>query len=67
MIVGPLVDAHGKDHKINVQANGEKLELGAIGEIELQAGDRLWFRANSSGLTNALWRVLRARMNKAGW
>src|SRR6266478_7615792 len=32
--------------------NGEKLELGAIGEIELQAGDRLWFRANSSGVTN---------------
>jgi hypothetical protein len=47
-----LVDAHGKDHKINVHANGEKLELGAIGEIELQAGDRLWFRANSSGVTN---------------
>src|SRR4029077_3344490 len=41
-----------KDHKINVRANGEKLELGAIGEIELQAGDRLWFRANSSGVTN---------------
>jgi hypothetical protein len=47
-----LVDAHGKEHKINVRANGEKLELGAIGEIELQAGDRLWFRANSSGVTN---------------
>jgi phage/plasmid primase-like uncharacterized protein len=47
-----LVDAHGKDHKINVHANGEKLELGAIGEIELQAGDRLWFRANSAGVTN---------------
>ena len=47
-----LVDAHGKEHKINVHANGEKLELGAIGEIELQAGDRLWFRANSSGVTN---------------
>ena len=41
-----------KDRKINVHANGEKLELGAIGEIELQAGDRLWFRANSSGVTN---------------
>ena len=41
-----LVDAHGKELKINVHANGEKLELGAIGEIELQAGDRLWFRAN---------------------
>src|SRR6202521_2190755 len=47
-----LVDAHGKEHTINVRANGEKLELGAIGEIELQAGDRLWFRANSSGVTN---------------
>jgi conjugative relaxase-like TrwC/TraI family protein len=47
-----LIDGHGKDHKINVHANGEKLELGAIGEIELQAGDRLWFRANSSGVTN---------------
>jgi hypothetical protein len=47
-----LVDAHGKELKINVHANGEKLELGAIGEIELQAGDRLWFRANSSGVTN---------------
>src|SRR5260370_19994162 len=47
-----LVDAHGKEHKINVHTNGEKLELGAIGEIELQVGDRLWFRANSSGVTN---------------
>jgi hypothetical protein len=47
-----LVDAHRKEHTINVRANGEKLELGAIGEIELQAGDRLWFRANSSGVTN---------------
>src|SRR5271165_2912716 len=47
-----LVDAHGKEHTINVRANGDKLELGAIGEIELQAGDRLWFRANSSGVTN---------------
>src|SRR5271157_304125 len=47
-----LLDAHGKEHTINVRANGEKLELGAIGEIELQAGDRLWFRANSSGVTN---------------
>src|SRR5208282_4502879 len=47
-----LVDAHGKEHTINVRANGEKLELGAIGEIELQAGDRLWFRANASGVTN---------------
>ena len=47
-----LVDGHGKEHTINVHANGEKLELGAIGEIELQAGDRLWFRANSSGVTN---------------
>src|SRR5260370_40002426 len=47
-----LVDAPGKEHTINVRANGEKLELGAIGEIELQAGDRLWFRANSSGITN---------------
>src|SRR5208282_5715089 len=47
-----LVDAHGKEHRINVRANGDKLELGAIGEIELQAGDRLWFRANASGVTN---------------
>src|SRR5208283_3697532 len=47
-----LVDAHGKEHTINVRANGDKLELGAVGEIELQAGDRLWFRANSSGVTN---------------
>ncbi|HXO92761.1 MAG TPA: MobF family relaxase, partial [Candidatus Acidoferrum sp.] len=47
-----LVDVHGKEHTINVRANGEKLELGAIGGIELQAGDRLWFRANSSGVTN---------------
>jgi conjugative relaxase-like TrwC/TraI family protein len=47
-----LVDAHGKEHTINVRANGEKLELGAIGEMELQAGDRLWFRANASGVTN---------------
>jgi hypothetical protein len=47
-----LVDAHGKEHTINVRANGEKLELGSIGEIELKAGDRLWFRANSSGVTN---------------
>src|ERR1700757_1458034 len=41
-----------KNTQINVRANGEKLELGAIGEIQLQAGDRLWFRANSSGVTN---------------
>jgi hypothetical protein len=47
-----LVDAQGKEHTINVRANGDKLELGAIGEIELQATDRLWFRANSSGVTN---------------
>src|SRR5208283_4426034 len=47
-----LVDGSGKEHTINVRANGDKLELGAIGEIELQAGDRLWFRANSSGVTN---------------
>src|SRR5258705_11003781 len=26
--------------------------MGVVGEIELQAGDRLWFRANSSGVTN---------------
>src|SRR5258707_613348 len=48
-----LVDAHGKDHKINVHANGEKLELGAIGEIELQAGDRLWFMATPQRVTQA--------------
>jgi AAA domain len=47
-----LVDAQGEEHKINVRANGDKLKLGAIGEVELQAGDRLWFRANSSGVTN---------------
>src|SRR5271157_274527 len=47
-----LVDGSGKEHTINVRANGDKLEIGAIGEIELQAGDRLWFRANSSGVTN---------------
>jgi hypothetical protein len=47
-----LVDGSGKEHTINVRANGDKLELGAVGEIELQAGDRLWFRANSSGVTN---------------
>jgi len=47
-----LVDQAGKEHKINVRTNGEKLELGAIGEVELQSGDRLWFRANSSGVTN---------------
>jgi hypothetical protein len=37
---------------VNVRANGDKLELGAIQDIELQAGDRLWFRANSKGVTN---------------
>jgi ATP-dependent exoDNAse (exonuclease V) alpha subunit len=47
-----LVDAQGKEHTINVRANGHKLELGAIGELELQAGDRLWFRANAKGVTN---------------
>ena len=47
-----LVDVAGKEHTINVRANGERLQLGAIAEIELQAGDRLWFRANSSGVTN---------------
>jgi len=62
-----LVDAHGKEHTINVRANGEKLELGAIGEIELQA-----VTGSGSGRTllaslMALWRVLRARMNKGGW
>jgi len=37
-----LVDVAGKEHTINVRANGERLQLGAIAEIELQAGDRLW-------------------------
>ena len=49
-----LVDAHGKDHKINVHANGEKLELGVTPE-----------RVRPKPM--ALWRVLRARMNKGGW
>jgi hypothetical protein len=47
-----LVDVAGKEHRINVRANGDKLELGAIQDIELQVGDRLWFRANSKGVTN---------------
>src|SRR4030081_109658 len=47
-----LVDRHGKEHTINVRTNGDKLEIGRVGDIELQAGDRLWFRANSSGVTN---------------
>ena len=39
-----LVDVAGKEHTINVRANGERLQLGAIVEIELQAGDRLWLQ-----------------------
>ena len=44
--------------------NGDKLELGAIGEIELQAGDRLWFRANSSGVANDTLASLAGRDEK---
>src|ERR1700756_3105874 len=47
-----LASRDGKEHSINVRRNGEKLELGAIQEIELQPGDRLWFRANAKGITN---------------
>jgi conjugative relaxase-like TrwC/TraI family protein len=47
-----LVGSDGKERTINVRKNGEKLELGTIQEIELEAGDRLWFRANAKGITN---------------
>jgi hypothetical protein len=47
-----LADKVGKTVTINVRSNGHKLELGTLGEIELRAGDRLWFRANAKGVTN---------------
>jgi ATP-dependent exoDNAse (exonuclease V) alpha subunit len=47
-----LADRASRTVTINVRSNGHKLELGALGEIELQAGDRLWFRANAKGVTN---------------
>src|ERR1700741_711627 len=53
-----LVSRAGKEHSINVRRNGEKLELGAIQEIELQPGDRLWFRANAKGITNGMLATL---------
>src|SRR5262249_33558775 len=37
-----LLGSDGKERTINVRKNGEKLELGCIQEIELQAGERLW-------------------------
>jgi conjugative relaxase-like TrwC/TraI family protein len=47
-----LANQTGQRVTINVREHGAKLEFGAIKEIELQAGDRLWFRANSKGVTN---------------
>jgi hypothetical protein len=47
-----LVDGSGKERTVNMRTNGDKLELGTIQDIELQVGDRLWFRANSKGVTN---------------
>jgi phage/plasmid primase-like uncharacterized protein len=50
---------------INVRQNGHKLEFGAVKEIEFQAGDRLWFRANSTGVTNGTLATL-AGADEAG-
>ena len=47
-----LANQSRKTVTINVRTNGHKLELGALGEIEFQPGDRLWFRANAKGVTN---------------
>jgi len=47
-----LESGRGKRVTVNVRQNGHKLEFGTVKEIEFQAGDRLWFRANSEGVTN---------------
>jgi conjugative relaxase-like TrwC/TraI family protein len=59
-----LVDRAGKERTINVRANGDKLELGTVGEIDLAIGDRLWLRANSQGVANGTLATLAGQDEK---